>query len=148
MIQSNFGSVGNLEVIARVGTQLEHYWRDDGGTQAWHGPFIIASGVTGNPAFIQSHHGNKGNFEAVAPAAAGAGDWWRDNDAPDTPWHGPTFFGSGNVSAVGLASAAFGSAGNLEAVVTAGSDLEHYWRDEGGTPTWTGPSRSGPCKAI
>ena len=141
MIQSNFGSVGNLEVIARVGTQLEHYWRDDGGTQAWHGPFIIASGVTGNPAFIQSHHGSKGNFEVVAPAAGGGlAHWWRDNDAPDTPWHGPTFFGSGSVSAVGLLqNAAFGSASNLEVVVTAGSDLKHYWRDEGGTSTWHGP---------
>ena len=37
LIQSNFGRVGNLEVVASTGGCLFHYWRDDAGTWAWHG---------------------------------------------------------------------------------------------------------------
>ena len=38
MIESNFDSPGNLEVVARVGTRLLFFWRDGGG---WHGPFPV-----------------------------------------------------------------------------------------------------------
>ena len=41
MIQSNFGSPGNLELIARAGNQLQFYWRDSGPAFRWNGPFPI-----------------------------------------------------------------------------------------------------------
>jgi hypothetical protein len=41
MIQSNFGSPGNLELIARVGNQLHFYWRDSGPAFRWNGPFAL-----------------------------------------------------------------------------------------------------------
>jgi hypothetical protein len=41
MIQSNFGSPGNLELIARVSDQLQFYWRDSGPAFRWNGPFPI-----------------------------------------------------------------------------------------------------------
>ncbi|MGH9023491.1 MAG: hypothetical protein ACRDV9_10395, partial [Acidimicrobiia bacterium] len=41
MIQSNYGSPGNLEVIARVGETLQFFWRDSGPTFRWNGPFRI-----------------------------------------------------------------------------------------------------------
>jgi hypothetical protein len=39
LIQSNFGSPGNLEMVARIGDQLAHSWRDSGPQFAWSGPF-------------------------------------------------------------------------------------------------------------
>jgi len=41
MIQSKFGSSGNLELIARVGRDLQFYWRDSGPAFRWNGPFSI-----------------------------------------------------------------------------------------------------------
>jgi hypothetical protein len=40
LIQSNFGSPGNLELIARVGLQLHFMWRDSGPAFQWTGPFL------------------------------------------------------------------------------------------------------------
>jgi hypothetical protein len=43
MIESNFGSPGNLEVIARVGTTTQFLWRDSGPAFNWNGPFQLQS---------------------------------------------------------------------------------------------------------
>jgi|GEM_PF-1071257 len=40
LIQSNFGP-GNLELIARVDSQLAHFWKDTGPDFKWNGPFFI-----------------------------------------------------------------------------------------------------------
>jgi hypothetical protein len=45
MIQSNFGSPGNLEVICRVGTALRGFWRDSGPAFNWNGPYPVVSTV-------------------------------------------------------------------------------------------------------
>lgn len=37
MIESNFGSLGNLEVAARVGPRLYAFWRHS----QWHGPLLL-----------------------------------------------------------------------------------------------------------
>jgi Domain of unknown function (DUF1929)/Glyoxal oxidase N-terminus len=142
LIQSNLGRVGNLEVIANAGGSLYHYWRDDGGTWAWHGnkakpalPF--ATGVVGAPGLVQSSHGTKGNFEVVAPlATSGLAHWWRSNDTPSVTWHGPTRFGTGRVRAVALIQSNFGRLGNLEVVALVGGQLVHWSRDDGGTGRW------------
>lgn len=144
LVQSNFGTPGNLEVIARVGTQLVHYYRDAGG---WHGPYPLpgatAAPVTGTPAFIQGRFGTRGNFEVVAPVAGGGlAHWWRNNDAPGFPWNGPTRFGSGPADAVGLVHSSFG---NLEAIARSGALLVHYFSDAHG---WYGPhpvAKEDPC---
>ncbi len=41
MIQSNFGTPGNLEVIARVGDRLVSFFRDSGPAFNWNGPFLM-----------------------------------------------------------------------------------------------------------
>ena len=41
MIQSNFGTPGNLEVVAHVGSALHAFWRDSGPTYSWNGPYQI-----------------------------------------------------------------------------------------------------------
>ncbi|HEU0016148.1 MAG TPA: galactose oxidase-like domain-containing protein [Longimicrobium sp.] len=134
LLQSNFGSPGNLEVVAQVGSQLVHYFRDASG---WHGPTPFASGVSGAPGFIQSSFGTKGNFEVVAPLAAGGlGHWWRANDT-DQAWHGPTVFGAGAAQAASLIQSDVCAPGNFEVVTRAGTQLRHYWRDTSG---WHGPN--------
>jgi hypothetical protein len=45
MIESNFGSPGNLEVIARVGGATQFFWRDSGPAFHWNGPFPLLSTV-------------------------------------------------------------------------------------------------------
>src|SRR5688572_14920871 len=54
LIQSNIGNgVGSLEVVAREGDRLVHYWREDEWPFRWFGPTYFAAGVSGNPALIQ-----------------------------------------------------------------------------------------------
>ncbi|HLG64318.1 MAG TPA: hypothetical protein VKY19_20430 [Ktedonosporobacter sp.] len=136
MIESNFGMPGNLEVVARIGSQLFAYYRDT----SWHGPFPIPTNgvvISGNPALIQSHFGNKGNFELVSPLASGGMvHFFRDNDAPGFPWHCTTTFGTGYIDAISMIESNFGMPGNLEVAARVGSQLFAYYRDS----AWHGPS--------
>jgi hypothetical protein len=143
MIQSNFGTTGNLEVVARVGSSLVHYWRMDQSPWKWNGPTtIVPAGVTGAPALIQSDHGTRGNFELVVPCVGGGlAHYWRNNDAAGLPWSGPNNFGLGNIQAVSLMQSNFGTTGNLEVVAIEGDRLAHYWRIDKSPWTWRGPNR-------
>ena len=71
LIQSNYGLPGNLEVVARVGDRLAHFFRDSGPRFEWSGPLFFASGVTGTPSLVQGRFGRQGNFEVVVPLATG-----------------------------------------------------------------------------
>jgi len=142
LIQSNFGSPGNLEVIARVGNQLHAFWRDSGPAFHWNGPVALMSGVSGDPVLIQSRFGTKGNFELVVPSsAAGLLHFWRNNDVAALPWSGPTPFGAslGHVDAVSMIESNFGSPGNLEVICRVGSATQFFWRDSGPAFHWNGP---------
>jgi len=142
MIESNFGSPGNLEVVCRVGSQLQFYWRDSGPAFHWNGPFPLETGVAGNPVLIQSRFGTKGNFEMVVPSASsGLLHFWRNNDAAALPWSGPTPFGAslGHVDAVTMIESNFGSPGNLEVIALVGGHLYEFWRDSGPAFHWNGP---------
>jgi hypothetical protein len=142
LIQSNYGDPGNLEVVARTGDHLQHYWRDSGPAFTWSGPASIASNTGGAPALLQSRFGRQGNFELVVPQRTGGlAHYWRDNDRTGLPWNGPTPFGGslGTVEDVAMAESNFGSPGNLELVVRSGSALHFFWRDSGPSFTWHGP---------
>ena len=142
LLQSSFG---NLEVVARVGSQLVHYFRDAAG---WHGPFPLtfrlANAAAGTPSWIQGGSGTAGNFELVSPLAGGGlAHWWRANDQPGFPWSEPVTFGGGKPEAVGLVQSSFG---NLEVVARTGSLLQHCFRDAQG---WHAPvtiADDGPCR--
>ena len=142
MIQSSFGTPGNLELVARVGDTLHAFWRDSGPTFTWNGPAQIATGAAGNPVLIQSRFGQTGNFELAYPLAAGGiGIKWRDNDAPAMPWSATTSFAQslGRVDALTMIQSSFGTPGNLELVARVGDTLHAFWRDSGPTFTWNGP---------
>jgi hypothetical protein len=144
MIQSNYGTPGNLEVVANAGGQLQFFFRDSGPLFIWNGPFEIEPGfaVAGNPVLIQSRFGTKGNFELVVPAAGGGlAHFWRDNDNPLLPWSAPTLFGHGlgQVSGVTMIQSNYGNPGNLEVICNAGGQLYFFWRDSGPSFIWNGP---------
>jgi hypothetical protein len=142
MIQSNYGSPGDLEVVARVGQTLQFFWRDSGPAFAWNGPWQIADGVVGNPVLIQSRFGAQGNFELVCPLAGGGlAHFWRNNDDPNMPWSGAIPFGQslGPVDAVTMIQSNYGSPGNLEVVARVGGQLQFFWRDSGPAFAWNGP---------
>lgn len=137
LIQSNFGSPGNLEAVARMGDKLAHYWREGHG---WHGPKVFAHGVTGQIAFIQSTRGVKGDFEVVAPLREGGiGHWWRDNDSSAHQWYGPIKFAAGTVSTVSLIQSDLRGADSLEAVAEVDGRLKHYWCEGESNREWHGP---------
>jgi hypothetical protein len=155
MIQSNFGSPGNLEVVARTADRLIFFWRDSTSPFIWHGPYPVASegaggscgrapvtGVAGNPVLIQSRFGQRGNFELVAPLATGGlGHWFRDNDDPALPWRSAPVFGQsvGVIDAVTLIESNFGTPGNLEVIARTGDRLIFLWRDSTQPLSWHGP---------
>jgi len=41
LIQSNFGTPGNLELVARIRDQLALFWQDSGPDRRWNGPYFI-----------------------------------------------------------------------------------------------------------
>src|SRR5713101_1737536 len=140
LMRSNYG-LGNLEVIARTGSTLHHYWREDGTTWAWHGPTVVASGVQGAPGFIQSDHGVQGNFEVVTPKTGGGlVHYWRDNDQASQPWSGPDPLPgvTGSASAVSIIQSNYGP-GHLEWVARVDGELYSGWRDDGASWAWNGP---------
>jgi hypothetical protein len=152
MIESNFGSPGNLEVICVPGSvtapkEFLYFWRDSGPAFTWNGPFSLAiappQGVTGSPALIQSRFGVQGNFELVTPVfGGGLAHMWRNNDDPNYPWSEPTLFGDalGEVNGVTTIQSNFGDPGNLEVICSSGSgQLSYFRRDSGPAFTWNGP---------
>jgi hypothetical protein len=138
LIESNYGSPGNLEIVAVAGGQLVHFWRDS----VWNGPITIAGSVAGGPGFIQSRFGTQGNFEVVVPTVSGGlTHYFRNNDDSNLPWIQSTSFGEaiGAVNAVSLIQSNFGDPGNLEVVASASGQLFYFWRDSGPSFSWNGP---------
>lgn len=45
MIQSNYGSPGNLEVVCNAAGQLQFFWRDSGPAFQWNGPFPLRATI-------------------------------------------------------------------------------------------------------
>jgi hypothetical protein len=150
LIQSNFSTQfvntgtqgpGNLAVVARVGSTLLYFYRDDVAPFAWHGPTqTIATNATGSPSFVQAlpgTYGTKGNYELVSPLLSGGmAHFFRDNDNPALPWTETATFGTtlGIVNGVSLIQSNFSTAGNgpgnLAVVSVAHNELDYFFRDD------------------
>ncbi len=141
-LQSNFGTPGNLEVIATIVSgptrKLAHFSRQSAAPFAWSGPIFLpdppgGGGPQGVPGFIQSRHGSKDNFEVVVGLSTGGlAHFWRDNDNPALPWIATGTFGQGDVTAVSLMQSSFGTPGlgSLELAARAGAQTMTYWRND------------------
>lgn len=129
---------GNLEVVARQGGRLLHFWRDDD-TAAWQGPREIDLDfeVTGSPALIQSTYGTRGDFELVVPVKGGGlVHLARDNDHDRLPWKVVHRFPGPEMEVAGFIQGSFGPKGNLELVVRSADRLEHHWMSSDMAWTW------------
>jgi hypothetical protein len=154
LIQSNFGQPqpGHLEVVARVGNELIHFWRDDGPIFKWSDSYPVKfyQGASGIPGFIQSKFGSEGNFEVVTPSVKGGMvHLWRNNDEPKTfPWKEEATFGKGNVTAVSLLQSNFTMSsnpnipgpGDFEVAARIDGRTAHYWRRDLAPLDWAGPT--------
>jgi hypothetical protein len=152
LIQSNYVDApfgrGHLEVVARLGNRLFHFFRTSTEFR-WSDAALIgpATNVSGSPAFIQSKFGAQGNFEVVYPLRSGGlAHVWRDNDH-GANWVGPpTVLGSelGRVDAVAMIESNYfdpgtDGPGHLEVIARAGPSLYFFWRDSTHF-VWNGPS--------
>jgi len=149
LIQSNFGEMGNLELVASDigGHSLMHFWKESGPEFGWKGPVYINTKslipeFSGSPTMVRSTLGTRGNFEVVIPRAEGGfSHYWRDNDHQQLPWIGPNDFAvdCGIYDAVSMIQSNFGQPGNLEMVARSNDQLFFFWRDSGPDFTWHGP---------
>lgn len=142
-----------VEVVARFGARLAHYWRLSAPHSPWRGPVWIAGGVTGNPSLIRAGAtdgsdpatGSRtgGALEVVVPLAAGGIAHYRRDAASVHPhWRGPAVFALelGRVDAVVLTETTQGSDVDLEVLVRKDGHLAHYWRPASDRRTWYGPT--------
>jgi len=126
LLQSNFGppGVGQLEVVARMGTGLAQFIRlNDDPPYVWSGPRFFAEGVAGNPAVIQGSFGTRGNYELVVPRVGGGfAHYFRNNDpVQNLTWNHTADFGMNirAVESVSLIQSNVGSYGLGELFVVA-----------------------------
>jgi hypothetical protein len=143
LIQSNFGTEGNFEVVRSIRGNLQHSYRDNDNSELlWNPTDTFASGVT-NPdesALIQSRFGRKGNFVVVVPVGGSQGGlqyWYRDNDDPSQPWVPGQTFVSGVNEGPTLIQSNLGPRGNnFEVVVPIGNSLQYWFRNNGDPSFW------------
>jgi hypothetical protein len=154
-LQSNFGSVGNFEVVVRTSDgRLCHWWRDNTNAKWQEAVRFGANILQSGPAFIQSHRGmgvgpgdfvpgKPGNFELLAVRTDGTMEhWFRDNSQPSLPWISAGTFGSGiGNTPVCMIEGTAGttnevSLGNFEACVAKGGKVQHWWRANSGDGQW------------
>lgn len=118
LIQSDFDN-GNLELVARFGENLSHFWRFADSIAKWRGPYDLFN-VRGRPNLLQERSKRHGNFELVAGLRpTGLAHWWRDNSGIFRPWRGPLAFmmDSSTAEVLALFPAIDGRPGDLTAVV-------------------------------
>ena len=132
LIEGNFGSPGNLEVVVNGGGNLLHYYRDNKEFK-WSGPTKVSPDLkaAGVPSFVQGTWGTRGNFELVSPVATGGlVHYSRNNDASNFPWSGPVFFGkeTGSFTSVSLIQSNYGK--HLEIIAITKGKLYFTWRDD------------------
>jgi hypothetical protein len=162
LIQSNFSTQsltgvqgpGNLAVVARIGSTLDYFFRDDVNF-AWSGPTTIYNSVSGVPSFVQARpgsYGTKGNYELVTPLSTGGmAHFFRNNDDPNLPWTLTAFFGTqfsvvdsvsliqSNLSTQFVQTGVQGP-GNLIVAAHIGSDVFYFFRDDVAPFAWNGPT--------
>lgn len=133
LIEGNFGSPGNLEVVVNGGGTLLHFYRETKDLK-WNGPTSKVSPdlkAAGVPSFVQGTWAKRGNFELVSPVASGGlVHYSRNNDEANYPWSPPAFFGQslGPFTSVSLIQSNFGK--HLEVIAIAKGKLYFTWRDD------------------
>jgi hypothetical protein len=124
IIQSNFGSRGNFEVVVPEPNGLAHYWHDNSDVSLpWSRSTTVAPGSTGPGSIVQNRKNN--NLEVVVLHGQELRHYRRDGSG----WR-PSLDRPITTRASGPACLIQSTWNNLEVVVLEGSNLVHYWREE------------------
>ena len=155
LIQSKFGTKGNLEVVVPNATSgLTHMSRNnDDPKLPWTVPYTFASslGKIDAVTFMQSNFGSPGNFEVIVRVGTKLYGLWRDS-GPALKWSDPYPIML-NLPVTGqpcLIQSRFGTKGNFELVVpNANGGFIHLWRnnDDQALP-WSNPTSFGTGSGI
>jgi hypothetical protein len=157
LIQSSYGTPGNLEVVAVLGSgsaaSLAHFWRDN---TDWHGPTAIplpsatASPPVGQPGFVEAANGD---FYVIASRGHRFTEMRRDNNASSPAWGDPvdfpTFPTPSNYFQVSVIQSNYGppGLGNLEVVARSSGagpgvlQAHHFWRAFAPGSSWSNPNQ-------
>ncbi|HEY2667443.1 MAG TPA: C1 family peptidase [Actinomycetota bacterium] len=136
LIQSNYGTRGNLELVCVLNSgQMQHWWRDDDHGNVWHPGPTFGANCSSAPCMIEGQFGMGtedaiGNFELCVAVGGRVQHWWRNNSG-GMAWSMSATFGHDVQAVTALIQGSFGF--NLEVIVlrTDGM-LQHYWRDGAG----------------
>jgi len=137
LIQSNFGTKGNLELVCVLTSgQMQHWWRNnDDSKLPWAASATFGSNVESPPCMIQGEYGaaneyKPGNFELCVAVNGSVQHWWRDNSGSQQ-WNHSATFGSNVDCVAALIESSYDF--NLEViVVTRNNQLQHHYRDGNG----------------
>ncbi len=139
LIQSDYGSEGNFEVVAsRDSGGLEHFYRDnDAASPEWSAGHTFVGGPHASVSLVQSTYG-PGNFEVVAMTALGLRHYYRSG----LTWHVGPLLGAG-ARDVSLIQSTLGAPGDFQIVTVPsapGLRPAHRDNDDAGMPwSWTAP---------
>jgi hypothetical protein len=139
-VQGDYGAPGNFEVVVATGGKLQHVWRDGAG---WHNGAVFGNDIAmGGASLVQGQYGSPhGNLEFVAVHHNGSMQhFWRD-EAHGFAWREGAVFGTGISSPPVMIEGQYGmhdesGRGNLELVVAAGGQAQHWWRADNGDGAW------------
>jgi len=136
LIQSTFNPApdlpGNLEAVVywESNHHLAHYWREtDRPDKPWQDGQVVTSQATGPGAIIQSRNGSPGDFEVVVPEKGGLALYRHDNSDLASAWQPGGIVIPGSTGAASMIQNSLN--GNLEVVVLFGTELRHFWRENG-----------------
>jgi hypothetical protein len=136
LIQSQYGTKGNLELVAVLGNgQMQHWWRDDDHGNVWNAGVTFGAGVDSPPYMIEGQYGawdenHVGNFELCVAVGGRIQHWWRDNQGA-MKWTQSATFGQNIRTVTALLEGSYDF--NLEVVALRNDNqLQHFWRDGGG----------------
>jgi hypothetical protein len=138
LIQSDFqkNGRGNFETVILQGSDLVHYWHDNSNVQrTWVRGQVITHAATGAGCLIQSDFRSQGhgNFEVVVPEGRNLVHYFHDNSNVASPWQRAQLISSASTGPATIIQSDFrsGDHGNFEVVVLEGSNLVHYFHDNG-----------------
>jgi len=136
LIQSDFTSNGheNFETVVLQGSDLVHYWHDNGNVQyTWVRGQVITHNATGPGCIIQSdfRSGSHGNFEVVVPEGRNLVHYFHENDNVASSWKRGQIISTNSTGAATIIQSDFrgGNHGNFEVVVLEGTNLVHYFHE-------------------
>jgi C1A family cysteine protease len=134
LLESGYGAFWhrNFEMVATLGNQAKHWWRDNStGGFPWHAGPVFAGDVAACPTLTSTSYNR--NLEIVYPTGSSRlHHWWRDEGTGQ--WHDGGVFGPIDTQGIpGFIQGSYNAPGNFEVVVrTQDARLNHWWRDGGG----------------